>query len=77
MVENNNKINVDELTICDAQINLLISKLKVKLLGSNEIKEKLFQTEIQVSRSGEGIVTLIYHKPLDANWIKKEKKVKF
>ncbi len=75
MVENNNKINVDELTICDAKINQLISQLKVKLLGSDEIKEKLFQTEIQVSRSGEGIVSLIYHKPLDANWIEKAKKL--
>ena len=75
MVENNKKINVDELTICDAKINQLISKLKITLLGSKEIKEKLFQTEIQVSRSGEGIVSLIYHKPLDAIWIKKAKKL--
>ena len=35
------------------------------------IKEKLFQIEIQVTRSGEGIVSLIYHKPLDVNWINK------
>ena len=75
MIEKNKKINIDELTICDAKINQLISQLKVKLLGSDEIKEKLFQTEIQVSRSGEGIVSLIYHKPLDANWIEKAKKL--
>ena len=73
MIENNKKINVDELAICDAKINQFISQLKVKLLDSDEIKEKLFQTEIQVSRSGEGIVSLIYHKPLDVNWIKKAK----
>ena len=61
--------------ICDAKINQFICQLKTKLLSSDEIKEKLFQTEIQVSRSGEGIVSLIYHKPLDTNWIKKAKKL--
>ena len=75
MVENNKKINVDQLMICDAKINQFICQLKTKLLSSDEIKEKLFQTEIQVSRSGEGIVSLIYHKPLDANWIKKAKRL--
>jgi len=77
MVENNKKINVDKLTICDAKINQFISQLKIKLLDSDEIKEKLFQTEIQVSRSGEGIVSLIYHKTLDANWIQAAKKLSF
>ena len=75
MVENNKKVNVDELIICDAKINQLISQLKIKLLGSEELKEELFQIEIQVSRSGEGFVSLIYHKPLDTNWIKKTKKL--
>ena len=75
MVENNKKINVDQLMICDAKINQFISQLKTELLSSDEIKEKLFQTEIQVSRSGEGIISLIYHKPLDTNWIKKANKL--
>ncbi len=30
MIEKNKKINIDELTICDAKINQLISQLKVK-----------------------------------------------
>jgi len=75
MVENNKKVNVDELIICDAKINQFISQLKIKLLDSEELKEKLFQIEIQVSRNGEGVVSLIYHKPLDTNWIKKTKKL--
>ena len=32
MVENNKKINVDKLIICDAKINQFISQLKIKLL---------------------------------------------
>ena len=75
MVKNNKKINIDQLVVCDPKINQFISQLKTELLSSKEIKEKLFQTEIQVSRSGEGIVSLIYHKPLDANWIKKAKRL--
>ena len=77
MVKNSKKININELKICDGRINQLISLLKVKLEDSDEIKEKLFQTEIQVSRSGEGMVSLIYHKPLDAIWIEKAKKLSF
>ena len=75
MVENNKKIMIDNLNICDARINELIKQLKIKLISNSELKEKLFQTEIQVSRNGEGLVTLVYHKPLDANWVKKAKKL--
>ena len=75
MVEKGKKIKVEELTICDKKINHLIPQLKHKLLGSDELKEKLFQIEIQVSRKGEGIVSLIYHKPLDVNWIKQATKL--
>ena len=69
MVKNNQNIYIDKLHICDEKINQIIKLLKENLIKGTEIKKKLFQVEIQVSRNGEGMVTLIYHKSLDSNWI--------
>ena len=69
MVKNNQNIYIDKLHICDEKINQIIKLLKENLINGTEIKKKLFQVEIQVSRNGEGMVTLIYHKSLDSNWI--------
>ena len=69
MVKNNKKILINNLEICDEKINNIINHLKKYVTDKESIKEKLFQVEIQVSRSGEGMVSLIYHKPLDSNWI--------
>jgi len=69
MVENNKKIFIDNLEICDEKINNIINLLKKYVTDKESIKEKLFQAEIQVARNGEGMVSLIYHKSLDTNWI--------
>ena len=69
MVKNNKKIFINNLEICDEKINNIINQLKKHISYKKSIKEKLFQAEIQVARNGEGMVTLIYHKSLDTNWI--------
>ncbi len=73
MVEKNKRIKIDQLIICNEKINQAIFQLKENLLCDNDLYKKLFQVEIQVSRSGEGIISLIYHRALDTNWIKKAK----
>ena len=69
MVKNNKKIFINTLEICDEKINNIINLLKKYVTDKESIKEKLFQAEIQVARNGEGMVSLIYHKSLDTNWI--------
>ena len=69
MVKNNKKIFINTLKICDEKINNIINLLKKYVTDKESIKEKLFQAEIQVARNGEGMVSLIYHKSLDTNWI--------
>ena len=73
MVENGDKIFVDQLDICNPSINHIIGLLKKQIFLSDTLKEKLFQVEIQVSRKGDSLVSLIYHKFLDSNWIEKAK----
>ena len=71
MVENGDKIFIDQLDICNPNINQIIGHLKKQIVLSNTLQEKLFQVEIQVSRKGECFISLIYHKLLDSNWIEK------
>ena len=71
MVENGERILVNHLDICNPSINQIILLLKKQVALINTLKEKLFQVEIQVSRKGESLILLIYHKFLDTNWIEK------
>ena len=71
MVENGDKIYVDQLDICNPSINQIIGHLRKQIVLSDILQEKLFQVEIQVSRKGECFISLIYHKLLDSNWIEK------
>ena len=73
MVENGDKIFIDQLDICNLSINQIIGYLKKQIILSDTLKEKLFQVEIQVSRKGDCFISLVYHKFLDSNWAEKAK----
>tara|TARA_B100001013_G_scaffold91168_1_gene50753 strand:- start:797 stop:1867 length:1071 start_codon:yes stop_codon:yes gene_type:complete len=73
MVENGNKIFIDQLDICNPNINQIITHLKKEIILIDTLKEKLFQVEIQVSRKGDSFICLVYHKFLDTNWMEKAK----
>ena len=73
MVENGNKIFIDQLDICNPSINQIITRLKKEIVLIDTLKEKLFQVEIQVSRKGDSFICLVYHKFLDSNWMEKAK----
>ena len=71
MIKNGEKIFINQLDICNPNINQIIGLLKKQIVLSNTLREKLFQVEIQVSRKSECFISLIYHKFLDPNWIEK------
>ena len=75
MVKNGKQILIEQLDICDQSINKFIRHLKQQIFLSNVLKDKLFQVEMQVSRKGEGFISLIYQKFLDSNWIDEAKKL--
>ncbi len=50
-------------SICD-----LMARLRAALCASTVLKAKLFQVDFLATQSGELMVTLIYHRPLDDAW---------
>jgi tRNA (uracil-5-)-methyltransferase len=60
------------------QVNSHIAKLMPKLLEAivtYEIKEKLFGADFLSSTAGDVVVSLLYHKKLDASWEEKAQKI--
>jgi tRNA (uracil-5-)-methyltransferase len=45
-----------------------MAPLRETLQSSTELRRKLFQVEFLSTLSGELLITLIYHRPLDDTW---------
>ena len=71
MVEDRKRIEIDEYPICSESIQKLMKNLLKELIKEDVLLNKLFQIEFQSSRLDEVMVSLIYHKKLDENWVKK------
>lgn len=61
-------IRIDHFPIAHQRINTLMQQLRLAILQSSVLKERLFQIEFLCGLSGDSLVTLIYHKPLDEQW---------
>jgi len=59
---------VHNFVIASPQIQLLMPRLRDYLQQSPELRRKLFQVEFLSAGSGEVVVTLVYHRPLDDGW---------
>jgi len=64
---------IDSFPIVSASIQNLMPSLLIEINKYQEISEKLFQIEFQASRNEEIMVSLIYHKELDSNWVQTAK----
>ena len=71
MIEDRKRIEIDEYPICSESIQKLMKNLLQELTKEDVLLNKLFQIVFQSSRLDEVMVSLIYHKKLDENWIKK------
>ena len=71
MIKDRKRIKIDEYPICSESIQKLMKNLLQELTKEDVLLNKLFQIEFQSSRLDEVMVSLIYHKKLDENWIKK------
>ncbi|WP_444678133.1 tRNA (uridine(54)-C5)-methyltransferase TrmA [Halomonas sp. E19] len=61
-------IRLDDYPVASHRINALMPRLRQALLESDTLRRRLFQVEFLTTLSGEALVTLIYHRPLDAEW---------
>ena len=75
MINNGKKYYVEKLEICDIKINDVLQQIKEELNLNTLLRKKIFQLNIQVSRLKQILVSMIYHKRLDSNWIKEAKKI--
>ena len=50
------------------RINELMPLLLAALRADEDLRRRLFQVEFLTTLSGEALITLVYHRPLDAAW---------
>ncbi len=61
-------IRVDRFPVAGERINELMPQLLDAIRDEPLMRRKLFQVEFLTTLSGESLVTMIYHKPLDDAW---------
>lgn len=61
-------ILIDEFPIASVRINELMPRLKAAWQASRVLSFKLFQVEFLTTLAGDALITLCYHRPLDAAW---------
>ncbi len=59
---------IEAFPIAGPRITEAMAPLRKTLRGSAELRRKLFQVEFLSTLSGELMITLIYHRPLDDTW---------
>lgn len=59
---------IEDFPIAGPRITEAMEPLRQHLQHSSELRRKLFQVEFLSTLSGELMVTLIYHRPLDEAW---------
>jgi len=68
-------VKIDECKIVSKKIEELMPKLLDEVSKSQMLKKKLFAVEFLTTSTDEAIVTLIYHKKLDEEWVKEAKNI--
>ncbi len=58
----------DDFPIASRKINALMPRLKSAWQANSVLSFKLFQVEFLTTLSGDALVTLCYHRPLDDAW---------
>ncbi|PRB84431.1 tRNA (uridine(54)-C5)-methyltransferase TrmA [Pseudomonas sp. MYb185] len=66
--DNRHPILIEQLPIASRRINELMMPLLDACKAERELGHKLFQVEFLTTLSGEALVTLCYHRPIDEQW---------
>ena len=59
---------IEEFTAATDSICAIMPRLRDQLQASDTLKRRLFQVNFLATLSGELLITLIYHRPLDQAW---------
>ncbi|HQQ62360.1 MAG TPA: tRNA (uridine(54)-C5)-methyltransferase TrmA [Pseudomonadales bacterium] len=66
--DNGETVRVDSFPVACERINTLMTVLRAALQSEPMLRRKLFQVEFLATTTGDAIISLIYHKPLDDIW---------
>ncbi|MEC9482065.1 MAG: tRNA (uridine(54)-C5)-methyltransferase TrmA [Halomonas sp.] len=61
-------IRLDQYPVASQRINELMPRLLDAIRDNPVLRRKLFQVEFLTTLSGEALVTMIYHRPLNEDW---------
>ncbi|MFP4138121.1 MAG: tRNA (uridine(54)-C5)-methyltransferase TrmA [Halomonas sp.] len=61
-------VRIDDFPVASRRINQLMPALLDAIREVPLLRRRLFQVEFLTTLSGEALVTLIYHRPLDDDW---------
>ena len=64
------RLKVKTFSVGSVLLNDLMTAVMEHVIPNSTLKNKLYQVNFHTTLSGEGMVTLIYHKKLDDKWRK-------
>lgn len=70
------KFRVDDFPVASQLINQAMKALLVAIKDKPTLRYKLFQVDFLSTLSGELLISLLYHKPLNENWENEAKMLK-
>lgn len=66
--EYKNPYIIEDFTVASALINSLMPSLLAAINTSDVLRRRLFSVEFLTTLSGQALITLLYHRPLDNIW---------
>ncbi|BFM11604.1 tRNA (uridine(54)-C5)-methyltransferase TrmA [Simiduia litorea] len=60
---------ISDFHVGSERINELMPALLEAINSNDLLRKRLFQVEFLTTKSGEALITLIYHRPLDEEWL--------
>ena len=70
------KFRVDDFPVASELINNAMKALLAAIKDHSELRYKLFQVDFLSTLSGELLISMLYHKPLEDNWQVEAEKLK-
>ncbi|WP_286234600.1 tRNA (uridine(54)-C5)-methyltransferase TrmA [Thalassotalea sediminis] len=74
--ETKQKYRVDTFPVASTLINILMTALLENIRNNELLRRKLFQVDFLTTLSGEAVISLLYHKQLDDQWLSQCRQLK-
>ncbi|MER2490372.1 tRNA (uridine(54)-C5)-methyltransferase TrmA [Catenovulum sediminis] len=74
--QNKEKFRVDSFIPGSKLLNDLMKLVREAFLQSEVLRRKLYQVDFLTTLSGQALVSMIYHKPLDQSWLAEAEQLK-